>query len=292
MKKKQNGYPPDDLRPRDEAPPPDGAHPDPVSDADLVREFHSARRDPHRVVLEGAHPLKHALRFGAVVRTLVTPDRDALAALLRDLAPDALPAVDRARVVEPALFERLSPAPVDDCIALTDRPARGTSPAAAARADRTRAPWVLLEQPTHLGNIGAVVRVCAAADAAGVVATGRHDPWHPAALRGSAGLHFALPVLGCPDPHDFLDALADERPLVAMHPQGEPLARAADLPPGAVLAFGSERRGLSPGLLERAHRTVRLPMRAGVSSLNLATAVAATLYAGIGCRQQDEPPGG
>ncbi len=47
---------------------------------------------------------------------------------------------------------------------------------------------------------------------------------------------------------------------------------------GRVLAFGTERGGLSPALLARADRRVRIPMRPGVSSLNLATAVAVVLY--------------
>ena len=47
-----------------------------------------------------------------------------------------------------------------------------------------------------MGNMGACVRVAAAADAAGVLTTGDNDPWHPDALRGAAGLHYALPVAG------------------------------------------------------------------------------------------------
>ncbi|MFB6240546.1 MAG: TrmH family RNA methyltransferase [Gemmatimonadota bacterium] len=47
----------------------------------------------------------------------------------------------------------------------------------------------------------------------------------------------------------------------------------------AVLAFGTERHGLSPDLLDRAERRVRIPMREGVSSLNLAVSVAVALYA-------------
>ena len=46
----------------------------------------------------------------------------------------------------------------------------------------------------------------------------------------------------------------------------------------AVLAFGTERGGLSDDLLARADATVALPMAPGVSSLNLATAVAALLF--------------
>ena len=52
---------------------------------------------------------------------------------------------------------------------------------------------VLLENPRSHGNIGAAVRVAAAVGAAGVVTTGDHDPWHPSALVGSAGLHFRRP---------------------------------------------------------------------------------------------------
>src|SRR6185312_5917713 len=70
-------------------------------------------------------------------------------------------------------------------------------------------PVVLLEDPRDRGNVGAVVRVAAAAGAAGVVTTGMHDPWDPSALRGSAGLHFALPV-GRDD--GFAEALADGPP--------------------------------------------------------------------------------
>jgi TrmH family RNA methyltransferase len=131
---------------------------------------------------------------------------------------------------------------------------------------------VLLEDPRHLGNLGAVVRVAAAAGAAGVMTTGRQDPWHPDALRGSAGLHFALPV------HHLHAVRTQGRELVALDPDGEPLEAAA-LPVAAVLAFGTERDGLSDELLALAQRRVALPMAPGVSSLNLATAVAATLYA-------------
>jgi TrmH family RNA methyltransferase len=138
-------------------------------------------------------------------------------------------------------------------------------------ADARPAPVVLLEDPRHLGNLGACVRVAAAAGAAGVLTTGRQDPWHPDALRGSAGLHFALPV------HRTRAVRTGDRPLIALDPAGEPL-NPSTLPPRAVLAFGTERDGLSPELLARADACLALPMAPGVSSLNLATAVAAVLF--------------
>lgn len=237
---------------------------------ELVGRYRAARRDPGLAVLEGFHALKHALRFGAALRHAVTPDREALRALAARLAPDVLPALTEVAEIDPDLFARLAPVPpATGVLALARRP---PCDAAALLAARREAPLVLLERPSDLGNIGAVVRVAAAAGAAGVLAIGRHDPWRPAALRGAAGLHFALPVAR-------LDALPDEAgPVVAFHPEG-PLLGAEPLPPGAVLAFGAEREGLSEALLARAHRRLAIPMRAGVSSLNLATAVAVALYA-------------
>ncbi len=97
-----------------------------------------------------------------------------------------------ARPVAREVFEQLAPlTPTTGVMALAQRPAID---AAEALAQARGAPVVLLEDPRDLGNMGACVRVAAAADAAAVLSSGSHDPWHPDALRGAAGLHFALPV--------------------------------------------------------------------------------------------------
>jgi TrmH family RNA methyltransferase len=168
------------------------------------------------------------------------------------------------------LFEQLSPGDQETgVIALASRPVITREMLQVLSHD---APVVLLESPSHLGNIGAVVRVAAAAGAAAVLTTGSHDPWHPHAIRGSAGLHFAIPVVRTDD-----YALTG-RPLIAIDPDGEDLDPSS-IPSNAVLAFGSERAGLSDELLKRADARLRIPMEPAVSSLNLATAVAVVLYA-------------
>jgi TrmH family RNA methyltransferase len=241
--------------------PPAGPH-------DLIERFRAARAGSSgETVLEGFHALKHALRFGAEVCEVAAVDPEALERLATALAPDLAGAFRaRARVVDPALLAALAPRrPVTRVVAVARRPLAGV----AALAE---GPVVLLEDPRHLGNVGAVVRVAAAAGAAAVLTTGARDPWDPAALRGSAGLHFAVPVTRT-------EAPPVERPLVALDPGGEPL-RPGLVPADAVLAFGTERHGLGAGLLARAEARVAIPMRPGVSSLNLATAVAVALYAG------------
>lgn len=234
-------------------------------------------------MLEGFHALKHALRFGATIEEAYCCDPEPLRALAADLAPDVEPVLAvLVRPMAPAVFARLAPAPPETgVIALARRPVFEPD----AVLVRGSAPVVLLEEPTHLGNLGAVVRVAAAAGAGAVLTTGRADPWHPTALRGSAGLHFALPV-------GRVAALPEtDRPLIAVHPEGEPL-RPGAVPGTAILAFGSERRGLGAALRARADARLAIPMCPGVSSLNLATAVAVALYAwrldvGHGC---DRPP--
>ncbi|HEX3510146.1 MAG TPA: TrmH family RNA methyltransferase [Solirubrobacteraceae bacterium] len=242
-------------------------------DGALIPRLRRARRDPALAVLEGFHPLKHAIRFGAEIELVLTPDAGGLDALALRLAPDVRGRVgELAREVSPEAFAELVPLPPSTgVVSLARRPAVDV---AAVLGSSAPSPVVLLEDPRDLGNLGACIRVSAAADAAAVLSTGSHDPWHPDAVRGAAGLHFALPVAQI----SSAAALGGPRPLLAIDPDGEEL-EPARLPPHAVLAFGSEREGLGEDVLARADQRLRIPMRAGVSSLNLATSVAAVLFA-------------
>jgi len=226
-----------------------------------------ARSDDTLVVLEGFHAVKHAIRFEADLVGLVTPDRQALAALAADLAPDVAAALAVAEETTADIFSAMAPRPVPTpALAVARRPDYRLEQI-LDRPGRL----ILLDRPRHLGNIGAVIRVAAAAGAAGVLTTGDRNPWDAAALRGSAGLHFAIPVARVDRlPHT-------SRSMVAVHPDGDVLG-ATSIPDDAVLAFGSERQGLDRTLLDSADARVAIPMEPRVSSLNLATSVAVILY--------------
>ena len=236
----------------------------------MVERYREARRDPRRTVLEGFHALKHALRFGAEIVEVAALEPDEVHGLARELAPDlAADLRHLVRRVDGPAFAVLSPARIHTgVIAIARRPAVDVEAAWAAAGD---APIVLLDNARSPFNVGAAVRVAAAAGAAGLFVTGTVDPWGPAALRAAAGLAWALPTA------QLFALPATDRPLVALDPEGDERAR---IPPGAVLAFGTERSGLSPELRAAADLRVRIPMREGVSSLNLATAVAAVMYRG------------
>ncbi|QOV37060.1 TrmH family RNA methyltransferase [Streptomyces ferrugineus] len=224
------------------------------------------------VLLDGFHALKHAVRFGAEVPVAVTVDREATLALADELAPDVRDALDAllTEVPEPT-YTSLVPRPHPTAVAaLAVRPSRAANLDRLAHTPRT-APVVVLDNPRNLGNAGAVIRLAAGFGATGVVTTGTLDPWHPTVVRGGAGLHFATAV------ERLAVAELPPGPLFALDPEGDDI-RGSKLPDDAVLAFGSERSGLSAELRARADHLLALPMRPQVSSYNLATSVAMTLY--------------
>ncbi|WP_245887457.1 TrmH family RNA methyltransferase [Umezawaea tangerina] len=220
------------------------------------------------IVLEGFHVVKHALRFGAELDSFITTSRASMMGLAASHAPDLLEQFEAAREVSGEEFVRLVGKKHPTGVAgFTRKPDVDVSGLLAGRTS----PLVLLDNPRNLGNLGAVIRVAAGLGAGGVVSVGDVDPWHPNVLRGSAGLHFALPV-------GRVDGVGGVRgPVFALDADGEDIG-GVRIPGDAVLAFGSERHGLSGAVRERADRLVSLPMRPLVSSYNLTTSVAMALY--------------
>jgi TrmH family RNA methyltransferase len=237
----------------------------------IAQEFRAARRSPDLAVLVGFHAVKHALRFGASLEALIGTNRAELDDLAGVLAPELRDRIAaELEIVSTEVFSLLAPQrPRTGVMGIARRPRVDV---AEMLFDPTPRPVVLLENPRNLHNMGACIRVAAAGEAAGVLTTGTQDPWHADALRGGAGLQFALPVSRI-DPVRFGD-----RPVIAVDPRGEPFDPRC-MPPRAVLAFGAERYGISEQLLAQAHHRIAIPMRPGVSSLNLATSVAAILFA-------------
>ena len=154
--------------------------------ADEARRVPRARRDPGLVVLEGFHAVKHACASGRAPRRLDRRRRRAAgAARAAGARPRAVadrgraPGARRGRPARPGRGRRAPPAPA--------RPRRHPGPGGPGAGDPARGP-APPRQPRRVrtGRRGRGRGRCDHHRAA--------DPWHPDALRGSAGLHFALPV--------------------------------------------------------------------------------------------------
>jgi 16S rRNA (guanine527-N7)-methyltransferase len=120
-------------------------------------------------------------------------------------------------------------------------------------------------------NVGAVVRSAAAFGAAQVIllAESAH-PFHPKALRTSGGAALAVILREGPS----LSEIPDELPILSLSAEGTPLQE-AEFPPAFGLLAGMEGPGL-PARWRR--RSLRIPIRPEVESLNAAAAVSVALY--------------
>ena len=112
-------------------------------------------------MLEGFHAIKHAVRFGAdVVGGRVDPRSSRRWRRARAGLAPALRARGGRRERSPA-------SPLVPRTGSSRSPARPPGDLGAVLADPRPAPVVLLEDPRNMGNLGACVRVAAAAGAAG-----------------------------------------------------------------------------------------------------------------------------
>ena len=133
---------------------------------------------------------------------------------------------------------------------------------------------VVLDGVQDPGNVGTIVRLAAAFDAAGVVITpGTADPLGPKAIRSSAGAILGVPTVSATGEELITMAAQHARSLLAADAAGEdavsPMA-------GGVLIFGSEGSGVS-STLRRAARLIAVPTSGRVESLNVAASAAILL---------------
>jgi TrmH family RNA methyltransferase len=145
---------------------------------------------------------------------------------------------------------------------------------------------VMLEDLQDPGNLGSILRSCAASGVGHVLLSGGSaHAWSPRVLRAGMGAHFALAVYEGADlpaaARDFGGARIATR-------QGA--ARAiydADLTGRVALMLGNEGAGLSPGLLAAADTVVSIPMPGKAESLNVAAAAAVCLFERVRQRRRD-----
>ncbi|HEX8147257.1 MAG TPA: RNA methyltransferase [Pyrinomonadaceae bacterium] len=146
---------------------------------------------------------------------------------------------------------------------------------------------VVMHRANNPSNAGAVLRVAEAAGATGVVLTkGSTDPLSPKSLRGSMGSAFRLPLWTGPTLEEAL-GWCGVRGIraVATAAAAPSLHTGVDWTVPRAVVVGPEAGGLSAEELGAAGEAVRIPMRAPVESLNLATALAVVLYEAA--RQRD-----
>ncbi|MDO4242813.1 MAG: TrmH family RNA methyltransferase [Actinomyces sp.] len=160
-------------------------------------------------------------------------------------------------------------------VATTPRPAR------LKEIDLGSGDVVILDGVRIVGNIGAIVRSAFALGAAGVVLCDSEldTVMDRRLVRASRGYVFSLPVVLA----EADEVLAWARPrcrLVGLAADGDTtMSRVSELDEPLGLVFGSELRGMSPGVGAAVDLTATIPMIEGAESLNVSVAAGIALFA-------------
>lgn len=143
---------------------------------------------------------------------------------------------------------------------------------------------VILEDIVDHTNVGAIFRSVAALGADAVLVTPRcADPLYRRSVRVSMGAVFHVPWTRIDPWPEGLGYLREHGVVIAalaLRADAVTLDDLADAPPDRLaLVLGAEGDGLSADALAAADLCVRIPMQAGIDSLNVAAASAVALWA-------------
>ncbi|MFA5184797.1 MAG: RNA methyltransferase [Patescibacteria group bacterium] len=241
----------------------------------LVRlQKSGARKKQGLFLIDGRREIELALRSGWEIATLVyCPE------LLDGQAEGAKQlglATEKIKAVTPAIFKKLCYKENPDGFLAVAQMRR----ASLADIDLGGNPLVVvLEGVEKPGNLGAILRTAAAAGVAGIIINdSQTDLYNPNVIRASEGQIFAQP-LAVATTQETVAWLADHKikSFAAATGSAKKYTDSNFSGPAAVI-LGSEADGLSPAWLEAADYRVKIPMRAGIDSLNVSVAAAVIIF--------------
>lgn len=235
------------------------------------RRVAAGKGTPGEILLDGEHLIRDAVRSGVSVSVALVDDRQqglgtwlasqgiAVSSVSDSVMAAASPVRSPAGVVAIAHWQ---PAPVARVLGVVDG-----------------APAIALVDVQDPGNVGTVIRSADAFGAAGVLVLGTSaSPTSWRVLRAAMGSTFRIPV-ATGDTTSVLNAARQARiRVVATTPTGGDPPTATTLMPPVLILVGGEGAGLPRDVAAAADERVTLPMRAGVESLNAATAASILLW--------------
>jgi RNA methyltransferase, TrmH family len=234
-----------------------------------------ARKRDGMCLLEGEHLAQSYVQRVGPLELIALRDDGALSAAQLALAEQATEAVK----VAPTLFDSLSTLTSPSGVL-----AIAKVPLTAVMA--TSGFVLALDAVQDPGNVGTLIRTAAAAGVAQVwLSEGCAFAWSVKTLRAAQGAHFHTQVLEDVDLPAALAAFAGERWATLPRDTGGVKAISlfdATFSKNNALVLSNEGHGLSAAILPALSGGLRIPMAAGVESLNVATAGAIVLYSIFG----------
>ena len=230
-------------------------------------------------LLVGRNPILEALKSGRTVEKLLVAQGD-LSGAAKDIirmAKDAgavVQTVDRSRLdqIYPAHQGMLAYVAAVDYKSLDD--------ILALAQERGEDPFiVILDGVTDPHNLGAIIRSAECAGAHGVILPERRAAGlGPAAAKAAAGALNYLPIARVKNLNRAIDELKQRGVWVIGTAMDGEDALTADLTGPVALVIGSEGEGISHLTLQKCDRTVTLPMKGQIVSLNASVAAGILMY--------------
>ena len=246
------------------------------------REMHAnpaMNPEENENLLVGRNPIREALKSGRLVEKLLVAQGD-LSGAAKDIirmAKDAgavVQTVDRSRLDQIysahqgmlAYVAAVDYKSLDDILALA--------------AERGEDPFiVILDGVTDPHNLGAIIRSAECAGAHGVIVPERRAAGlGPTAAKAAAGALNYLPIARVKNLNRTIDEMKQRGVWVIGTAMDGEDALSADLTGPVALVIGSEGEGISRLTLQKCDRTVTLPMKGQIVSLNASVAAGILMY--------------
>ena len=230
-------------------------------------------------ILAGRNPIREALKAGRPVEKLLVAEGDLSGGAqeivrMAKAAGAVVQRVDRARLdqIYPAHQGMLAYVAAVAYVELED--------ILAAAAEKGEEPFiVLLDGITDPHNLGAIVRSAECAGAHGVVIPERRAAGlTPVVAKAAAGALNYMLIARVKNLNRVIETLQEKNIWVVGTAMDGENAFTADFSGPIALVIGSEGEGVARLTLEKCDRTVALPMRGRIESLNASVAAGILMY--------------
>lgn len=220
---------------------------------------------------EGLRHVREAIACGWPVRTIVFQADDRQRAAIEALQHD-LPQAEFVEVTRDILAKITHRENTETIVALIDQ--------VWSELDIVKdGVWVVLDEVRDPGNLGTIVRTVDAVQARGVVLVGACcDPFSSEAVRASMGSFARLKLVRTPHESFLRWRKSWPHRVVGTHLKGAVDYRTGNYTQPLLLMMGNEQKGLRDEMTEACTQLVKMPMRGGADSLNLAVATGIMLY--------------
>ena len=231
-------------------------------------------------LLVGRNPIREALKAGRDMEKLLVAKGELIGSA-REIVAMAREQKVIVQEVDRAHLDAMAPGH-QGLIAIVSAYAYKTVDDMLALAkERGEAPFlVILDGVTDPHNLGAIIRSAECAGAHGVIIPERRAVGlTPAAVKASAGAVEYLPVARVTNLGNTIEALKERNIWVyAADMEGEDYA-SVKFDGAVALVIGAEGEGVSRRVLECCDKTVSLPLRGHLDSLNASVAAGVLMYA-------------